>query len=73
MVNVFIQPLHAMLYLVFMTTAFQIAYIAPILAVLFLSALSQGEKIVRKLLNIDGLTSIKTMSETAGFRLFKHK
>ena len=71
LVNVFIQPLHAIIYLVFMSTAYEIFFIAPILSIAFLAALSRGEKVVKELLNIRGLTSIHSMSETFGFKMFK--
>ena len=73
LVNVFIQPLHAVIYLVFMSTAYEIVFISPVIAICFLAALSRGEKIVKQLLNIRGLTSIHSMSETMGMKLFKHK
>ena len=41
MVNIFIQPVHALLYLVFMYTAGAIAMQAPILAAIFFMALSR--------------------------------
>ena len=47
MVNVFIQPLHAMLYMVFMYSAGEIAKVAPIFAILFFMGLSRGEKICK--------------------------
>lgn len=73
LVNVFIQPLHGMLYLVFMSTAYEIAFLAPLIAVFFFAALSRGEKVVKELLHIRGLTSIHSMSETMGLRMFKKK
>lgn len=63
-VNIFIQPLHALLYLVFMFSAGQIAMQAPILAVAFLMALSRGEKIVKSIFNLRGLKSIHSMGDT---------
>ena len=71
LVNVFIQPLHAILYLVFMSTAYEIVFVAPILAIAFLAALSRGEKVIKELLHIRGLTSIHSMSES--MKLFKKK
>ena len=73
LVNVFIQPLHAILYLIFMSAAYEIVFLAPILAIAFLAGLSRGEKIVKELLHIRGLTSIHSMSETMGMKLFKSK
>lgn len=73
LVNVFIQPLHAILYIVFMRTAYEIAFLAPLIAVFFLAGLSRGEKVVKELLHIRGLTSIHSMSETMGLKMFKSK
>lgn len=73
LVNVFIQPLHAILYLVFMSAAYEIVFLSPILAIAFLAALSRGEKVVKELLHIRGLTSIHSMSETMGMKMFKNK
>lgn len=61
MINIFIQPLHAMLYLVFFTTAGKIAELAPLLAILFLMALSRGEKIVKNIFSMRGLSSISSI------------
>lgn len=63
-VNLFIQPLHALLYLVFMNTAGQIATVAPLLAVAFIMALSRGEKIVKGIFNLRGLQTIHSMGDT---------
>ena len=71
LVNVFIQPLHAILYLLFMTVAYEIALVSPIIAIIFFAGLSRGEKIVKELLHIRGLTSIHSMSETFGMKMFK--
>lgn len=60
-VNILIQPLHAVLYLVFITSASQIAEVAPLLAVLFFGALSRGEKIVKNIFNMRGLRSINSL------------
>lgn len=64
MVNVFIQPLHAMLYMVFMYSAGEIAKVAPIFAILFFMGLSRGEKIVKDMFKMRGMKSINSMSET---------
>ncbi|MBR6033570.1 MAG: hypothetical protein IKP28_02355 [Clostridia bacterium] len=49
LVNVFIQPLHALIFIVFMYSIYGIMERAPLLAILFISALSRGEGIVRKI------------------------
>lgn len=61
MVNIYIQPLHAMLYVVFIGSAGEIAKYAPVFAILFLSALSRGEKIVKNIFNMRGLNSINSI------------
>ena len=63
-VNLFIQPLHAFLYMVFMFIAEEIAVAAPIFAIVFLMALSRGEKIVKTVFNLRGMSTIHSMSET---------
>lgn len=50
--NMIMQPLHALIYLIFMFGASEIAISAPLLAVLFLWALSRAEKIFSAILQI---------------------
>ena len=64
LVNVIIQPIHAIMYIIFLYTAGTIAQKAPILACLFLVALSRAEKIVKNVLDMRGMTSIHSMSES---------
>lgn len=64
MINILIQPLHIVLYSVFIGTAGEIAKEAPILAILFFMALSRGEKVVKSVFNMRGAKSIHSMSET---------
>ena len=66
MVNIFIQPLHAILYLVFVVTAHKIAELAPVMAIIFLFGLSRGEKIVKDLFSMRGRSSI---SSIAGYKV----
>lgn len=61
LVNIFIQPVHAIMYIVFIASASEIAKNAPLLAIIFLGALSRGEKIVKNIFNIRGLTSINSL------------
>lgn len=61
LVNIAIQPLHAIIYLVFITSAAEIAEIAPLLAILFFSSLSRGEKIVKNIFRMRDLTSINSL------------
>lgn len=51
--NLIMQPMHAMLYLIFIFTASQIAINAPLLALVFIWALVRAEKIVKLMLNIN--------------------
>ena len=48
----FMQPMHAALYLLFMFTASAIAINAPLLGLVFLYALSRAEKITKLMLNL---------------------
>ena len=58
LVNVLIQPLHALIYLVFMFTAGEIAKFAPVLAVAFMLALGNVEKMVKVIFNIKDIVSL---------------
>ena len=59
LVNVLIQPLHAILYLIFVFSANAIASEAPIVGIAFMFAMTQGERMVKRVFNIEGLTSIR--------------
>lgn len=63
MVNAFIQPLHAGVYLVFIVTANEIFKVAPFLAVIFFMTLSRAEKIVKNIFKMRSMSSIHSMSE----------
>lgn len=63
MVNAFIQPIHAGIYLVFIISANKIFEVAPFLAVIFFMSLSRAEKIVKNIFNFRGRESIHSMSE----------
>ena len=67
-INIIIQPVHAIMYIIFLYTAGTIAQRAPILACLFLVALSRAEKIIKNVFNMRGMTSIHSMSETLKMR-----
>lgn len=67
MVNAFIQPIHAGIYLVFIISANKIFEVAPFLAVIFFMALSRAEKIVKNIFNFRGRESIHSMSEYVKF------
>ena len=67
-VNIFIQPIHVLLYVVFVYSAMQVTRTAPLVGILFLFGLSRAEKIVKQVFGMRGKTSIKSMSETLKFR-----
>lgn len=58
-VNVLIQPLHALIYLVFMFTAGEIAKFAPIVGLAFMVAMGSVERMVKVIFDIGGMTSIR--------------
>ena len=72
LINIFIQPLHLVIYMVFISVAGAIATAAPLLAAIFLIGLSRGEKIVKNVLGIRGANSISSLG---GIRLarFAHR
>lgn len=56
LVNIFIQPLHALLFLVFMYSISGIMERAPMLAIIFLASLSRGEQLFRTIFKVEGRT-----------------
>ena len=52
--QVFLQAIHLLIYVVFIYSAGEIAVRAPIVAIMFFAALSNGEKIVRKAFKVQG-------------------
>lgn len=60
-INVIIQPIHAVSYLVFAYTAGKIAETAPIAAMIFLLALGRVENIIRNVFKING--SVKNVND----------
>lgn len=67
-INVFIQPLHAIIYLIFVLTANNIAESSPLVAVAFFLAMGTVEKMVKVIFDMKGLVSIKNLGEA---RMFK--
>lgn len=61
--NIFIQPIHALIYLVFMYTAGEIAKISILVALVFLLSLTKVEKIVLYLFNLKNVTSLKPVAD----------
>lgn len=58
-VNVLIQPLHALIYLVFMFSAGEIAKISPIVAIALLMCMGAVERMVKVIFNLKGLVSLR--------------
>lgn len=65
LMNILIQPLQAILYLIFVFSANSIAAEAPLVGIIFLLSLTRAEKIVKTIFNMRELVSLHTM------RLFK--
>lgn len=63
--NIFIQPIHAVLYMVFMSIASNIIEASPILAVIFLSTMSRGERVIRNIINVKNSNTVQSMSDSA--------
>lgn len=63
-VNIFVQVVHALIYVIFMYTAGAIAIEAPILTIIFFMALSRAEKMIKQVFGMREQSSIKSMSET---------
>lgn len=58
-VNVLIQPLHALIYMVFVLTANQIAAKSPLVALGLLFSLGQVERMVKVIFDMKGLVSLR--------------
>lgn len=52
--EIFLQPIHLCIYLVFIYSAGEIAVEAPLIAIMFFAALSNGEKIIRRAFKVEG-------------------
>ena len=61
--NVLIQPIQALIYLVFMYTAGEIAKISMWVALAFLLGLTKFEKIILQLFNLRNVVSLKPVDE----------
>ena len=68
MVEIFIQPLHLVLYVVFIYSAGEIAKAAPLIGIIFIIALDRAEDIVMSALKLkgDGIKDVKLMSMFGG-------
>lgn len=58
-VNVLIQPLHALIYLIFVLTANAIAASSPIVALAMLMAMGQVERMVKVIFDLRGLVTLR--------------
>lgn len=61
--NVLIQPIHAIIYLVFMYTAGEIAQYSILVAAFFLLSLTKVEKIILYLFNLKNVVSLRPVDE----------
>lgn len=61
MINIFIQPLHYIVYSVFIASAGAIATTAPLLAVIFFFGLSRAEKVIKNVFGMRGAKSIHSL------------
>ena len=67
-INLMIQPLHALLYTIFMVIASNIMGEAPLLAVIFLATLSRGERVLRNILRIKNTETVQSMNDQMKFK-----
>jgi hypothetical protein len=52
LINIFVQPIHAAIYLIFAFTAGEIATYAPLMGLIFLMAIPSAEKMVRNIFDL---------------------
>lgn len=64
--NTFIQPMHLLLFLVLLYSAGAIAELYPIIAILFMFGIGQGEKLLRGLFKLKG-TSVGSVTDGTTF------
>ena len=64
--NIFIQPMHLLMFLVLLYSAGAIAKLYPIVAILFLFGIGKGEKILRGLFKLRG-SSIEGIEDGTKF------
>lgn len=62
-VNIFVQTLHAAIYLVFIFTAGEFAKRAPIIGLIFLMSIGRIEKMIKSVFGMRGMTSIKSVDD----------
>ena len=61
--NIFIQPLHVLLYLIFFWSASEIALRVPMFTIVFLAGLSRAEKVIKGIFEVRGLKSINSVGK----------
>ena len=59
MMEIFVQPIQLVIYIIFVYSASEIAKTAPIIGIIFIIALDNGEKKIRKALKIEGGPQLK--------------
>lgn len=62
-VNVLIQPLHALIYLIFVLSAGEIAKVSPIIALAFIMAMGVVERMVKIIFDLKGLVSLRGVNK----------
>ena len=62
-VNMLIQPLHALIYMVFVLTANAIAYKSPLVAIALLLAMGSVERMVKVVFDLKGLTTLRGINK----------
>jgi len=60
-VNVFVQPVHAIIYLVFIFSAGAIAQSYPLIGLVFLLALGRAEKMVKQIFSLREAASMRSL------------
>lgn len=66
--NVLIQPLHALIYMVFVLTANNIASNSPIVAIAFLMSMGAVERMVKVVFNMKDLASLRGLRDVHFFK-----
>lgn len=60
-VNIFIQPVHLVIYIVFIMSASELAVVVPLFTIVFFGALSRGEKIIKGIFGMRKKKSINSI------------
>lgn len=63
LVNVFVQPVHIIVYLVFIVSASELAPKLPLFTIVFFGALSRGEKIIKGVFGMRNKKSINSLGK----------